>query len=60
MMGRQDHDTHESPAASPDPASNSGYAEQKPCTKEQAQVPGAKQPPDSEEGGLDHDPDPKI
>lgn len=48
------------PAASPDPAGNTGYAEPKPADKHQARMPGAKETPDSEEGGLDHEPDPKT
>ncbi len=51
-------DADKVPMASPDPACNAGYAETKPCTKEQAQIPGAKQPPDGEEGGLEYEPDP--
>ncbi|MGV8921860.1 MAG: hypothetical protein ACOH1L_00710 [Thermomonas sp.] len=46
------------PMASPDPTDYPGYAETKPCTKEQAQIPGAKQPPGTEDGGLEHQPDP--
>ena len=46
------------PAESPEPEGNTGYAEPKPKTREQARMPGAKQPPNREEGGLEHDPDP--
>ena len=57
-MAGQDHTPDKVPVGHPDPASNSGYAEPKPRNKEQAQIPGAKQPPDAEEGGLEHNPDP--
>lgn len=46
------------PAGHPDPACNTGYAEPKPESKQQAQIPGAKPGPDPEEGGLEHEPDP--
>ena len=48
------------PVAHPDVACNTGYAEPKPRTKEQARIPGGKQPPNAEEGGLEHDPDPST
>ena len=58
---KQDQQTpNKVPVASPDPACNTGYAEPKPQTKEQARIPGAKQPPNSEEGGLEHQPDPRT
>jgi len=57
-MGRQEQNPDNVPLGNPDPACNSGYAEPKPRNKEQAQIPGAKQPPDAEEGGLEHEPDP--
>lgn len=57
-MGRHTDDADKVPTASPEPACNTGYAEPKPRNKEQAQIPGAKRPPDTEEGGLEHDPDP--
>ena len=60
MMGRGANDADRIPTANPDPASNTGYAEPKPLNKEQAHIPGAKQPPDKEEGGLEHEPDPKT
>ena len=59
-MGRQDNSPDSASTEKPDPMCNSGYAETKPSNKEQAQIPGAKQSPDSEEGGLEHDPDPEI
>lgn len=56
---RDDHDdATRVPAAHPDPACNTGYAEPKPKDKAQARIPGAKPPPDDEEGGLEHDSDP--
>ena len=55
---RHDEDATPVPAAHPDPACNTGYAEPKPKDKAQALIPGAKPPPDDEEGGLEHDPDP--
>lgn len=58
-MGGQADDAHKVPAASPDPACNTGYAEPKPRNKGEAQIPGAKPKPDSEDGDLEHDPDPK-
>ncbi|MDQ3038791.1 MAG: hypothetical protein M3Q51_00890 [Pseudomonadota bacterium] len=57
-MGTNGDEAGKVPTASPDPACNTGYAEPKPCTKEQAQIPGAKKAPDAEEGGLEHAPDP--
>lgn len=59
-MSRNDDNPDKVPAASTDPACNAGYAEPKPRNKEQAQIPGAKQPPDTEEGGLEHESDPKT
>lgn len=59
-MGRQDNTPDDLPAEKPDPTCNSGYAETKPRNKEQAQIPGAKQPPDKEEGGLEHEADPST
>jgi hypothetical protein len=56
-MARTPADSERTPAVHPDPARNTGYAEPTPKNKEQAQVPGAKQPPGDEEGGLDHAPD---
>lgn len=60
-MGHHRHDDAAAtvPAAHPDPACNTGYAEPKPKDKAQAQIPGAKPPPDDEDGGLEHDPDPE-
>lgn len=59
-MGRQGNNPDKASAEKPDTASNSGYAETKPRNKKQAQTPGAKQPPDTEEGGLEHEPDPST
>ena len=58
MGTRKDADPASVPAAHPDPACNTGYAEPKPKDKAQAQIPGAKPKSDTEEGGLEHDPDP--
>lgn len=60
MTRPSDDDADKVPTAHPDPACNTGYAEPKPRNKAQARIPGAKQAPDSEEGGLDHEPDQKI
>ncbi len=59
-MSRSVDDANRVPTASPDPACNTGYAEPKPRNKQQAHIPGARQAPDKEEGGLEHDPDPKA
>jgi hypothetical protein len=58
MATRKDSDPTRVPTAHPDPACNTGYAEPKPKDKAQAQIPGAKPEPDTEAGGLEHDPDP--
>jgi hypothetical protein len=47
------------PAGHPDPECNTGYAEPKPKTPAEAQIPGAKPRPDPEAGGLEHEPDPE-
>ena len=47
------------PVASPKPGGNTGYAEDKPKDKAQAQIPGGRPEPDGEEGGLEHEPDPE-
>ncbi len=58
-MGQHSNPTDKKmPAASPDPARNTGYAEPRPRSKEQARIQGAKQAPNTEEGGLEHEPDP--
>ena len=57
-MARDADDENEVPVAHPDPECNTGYAEPKPHSKEQARIPGAKEAPNKEEGGLEHDPDP--
>ena len=59
-MGNKADTATSLPTANPDVACNTGYAEAKPRTKEQAQIPGAKQPPGKEDGGLEHDPDPST
>ncbi|MEO6228349.1 MAG: hypothetical protein ABIO61_10915 [Thermomonas sp.] len=59
-MARAPVDGDHVPASHPDPGCNTGYAEPKPKNKEQAHIPGAKQPPGNEEGGLEHAPDPAI
>jgi hypothetical protein len=58
MTTRKDADANSVPTAHPDPGCNGGYAEPKPKDKAQAQIPGAKPEPDTEEGGLEHEPDP--
>ena len=57
-MAGQTSDPRKVPAGHPDPECNTGYAEPKPDSKQQAQIPGAKPKPDGEEGGLEHEPDP--
>lgn len=57
-MGGHADDAGKVPAASPDPACNTGYAEPKPRNKQEAHIPGAKRAPDAEDGGLEHDSDP--
>ncbi len=57
-MAGQTSDPRKVPAGHPDPECNTGYAEPKPDSKQQAQIPGAKPKPDAEEGGLEHEPDP--
>lgn len=57
MAGPRQDDPKRIPSAHPDPAGNTGYAEPKPRDKAQARIPGARKPPDSEEGGLEHEPD---
>ena len=58
MMEHPEDTAKTVPTAHPDPACNTGYAEPKPRTKEQAHIPGAKQAPNTEDGGLQHEPDP--
>ncbi len=48
------------PVGNPNQECNTGYAEAKPQTKRQAQIPGAEPEPDGEDGGLEHDPDPET
>ena len=59
MTTRKDSDAASVPTASPDPACNTGYAEPKPKTPGEAQIPGATPEPDPEEGGLDRETDPQ-
>ena len=47
------------PAGHPDPECNTGYAEPKPKTPGEAQIPGATPEPDPEDGGLDRETDPR-
>lgn len=56
-MARTPGTADDVPAAHPDPACNTGYAEPKPKDKAEAQIPGARPDPGAEEGGLEHDPD---
>ena len=58
MPSRKDIEPTSVPIRHPDPGCNTGYAEEKPKDKAQAQIPGAKPEPDAEAGGLKHDPDP--
>ena len=59
-MGTQKNTPDQVPVAHPAPQCNTGYAEPKPKDPAQAQIPGARPEPDSEEGGLEHKPDPTI
>ena len=56
---RKDADKATVPLASPDPAGNTGYAEDKPKDKAQAHIPGGRPAPDAEEGDLEHAPNPR-
>lgn len=56
-MGAQPGTPAKVPTGHPDPECNTGYAEPKPKDRGEAQMPGAKEPPDPEEGGLERDPD---
>lgn len=58
MPDRKQPEPASVPITSPEPECNTGYAEDKPRDRAQAQIPGAKPDPDPEEGGLEHDPDP--
>lgn len=57
-MGTQKPTPDQVPIAHPDPECNTGYAEPKPKDRAQAQIPGARPEQDSEDGGLEHKPDP--
>jgi hypothetical protein len=57
-MGGQPRDASDAPAAHPEPGRNPGYAERQPGNKKESRIPGARQPPGDEEGGLEHAPDP--
>lgn len=59
-MTNPSNDAGKVPAAHPDAKCNTGYAEPKPESREQAQLPGAKPKSDPEGGGLEHAPDPSA